>query len=437
MILTLEQRAAAEATGRRIFLQASAGSGKTRTLAARIAHLVRAGVDPETILALTFTRSAAEEVRARVAQELGPYRASLVAITTFHAWAAGRVVPEGHRVASESETEWALRSLYEGAQRRRRRDVPGIEAVRAAIMAHEAGLPVEPDARHALEVMLWAKLQPAKLVPTWNLLPLALELDRADAGPALAHVLCDEAQDVSPNEERLVEDLVARWGGSLFAVGDERQAIMQFRGARGMRALRAPDPLIDPRPEDQVLELTRTFRFGARVAGVANAIAARFGGAPLEGAPDVEDRADRVEAGDLVKLVEERPGETLVLARTNFECAQLARELGQGLAEHVRRLPGDRLEHAADRFGAVWASGRAVIATCHSSKGREADLVVLAMDLERDRGADEERVRYVAATRARRRLVLLERPDEDRLRGYARSERYEPVAVDDRELACV
>jgi hypothetical protein len=86
--LTLDesQEAAARADGGPILLGAGPGTGKTRTLTARLLFLVEEqGVSPDSILALTFSRKAAEEMRTRVAQH-GPETAARAHISTFHAY---------------------------------------------------------------------------------------------------------------------------------------------------------------------------------------------------------------------------------------------------------------------------------------------------------------------------------------------------------------
>ena len=66
-----------------LFIYAGAGSGKTRTLICRITNMIYEGVDPNKILAITFTRKAAEEIRERLRQFVGP-RAGEVVTSTFH-----------------------------------------------------------------------------------------------------------------------------------------------------------------------------------------------------------------------------------------------------------------------------------------------------------------------------------------------------------------
>src|SRR5262249_30545324 len=106
-----DQRAAAQTIDGPLLIVAGPGSGKTRTLTHRIAHLVaERGVAPEACLAITFTRRAADEMRERLAQLL-PGQSGKVAIHTFHSLGlailrehgAAVGLHRGFRIASEGE----------------------------------------------------------------------------------------------------------------------------------------------------------------------------------------------------------------------------------------------------------------------------------------------------------------------------------------------
>ena len=82
--LNPSQRQAVEYTEGALMIIAGAGSGKTRVLTYRIAHLIEKGIDPFHILALTFTNKAAKEMKERIAKVVGPSEARNLWMGTFH-----------------------------------------------------------------------------------------------------------------------------------------------------------------------------------------------------------------------------------------------------------------------------------------------------------------------------------------------------------------
>ena len=80
--LNSEQKRAVLSTQGPMLILAGAGAGKTKTIAERIRHLVHTGVDPSTILAVTFTNKAAKEMRERIERGLDGFKRPF--ISTFH-----------------------------------------------------------------------------------------------------------------------------------------------------------------------------------------------------------------------------------------------------------------------------------------------------------------------------------------------------------------
>jgi len=286
-----EQRAAASAPRGPVCVLAGAGTGKTRTITHRIAHLVRTGhVAAGQVLAVTFTNRAAGEMRSRL-RALGVEAAQA---RTFHAAAlrqlqyfwprviGGRPWPlaesvfrlagrAAQRVGASteievvrdllSEIEWAKSSLigiddYPAAAARLHRDTSEpAERVRDVYRAYEA-------LKNDQEVLDFADL----LLHTTGV----IEDDRAVADEFRDRYRCfvvDEYQDVTPLQHRLLD----AWLGErddLTVVGDANQTIYSFGGA-------SPAPLLDFTrrfPDATVVRLERDYRSTPQVVSLANRV---------------------------------------------------------------------------------------------------------------------------------------------------------------------
>ena len=288
-----EQRAAAMHTGPPLLLVAGAGSGKTTTLAARLAWLVHGGADPRRLLLISFSRRAAGELAARAGQSLHaalglPARVRPPALPwcgTFHAVAARLLREEapslglasGFTVLDRADAEELMAQqrlalgLAQGLARSERR-LP-LAATALAIHSRcvntgaplaevlalhfpwcrvgEAGNAATQDApadgsaplRQLFEAYTQAKLDQQALDLDDLLAAWSLALDDAVVGPRLRArfdaVLVDEVQDLNPLQWRLLEQLCPG-GQGLTLVGDDAQAIYGFRGASVAQMLTFP-----------------------------------------------------------------------------------------------------------------------------------------------------------------------------------------------------
>ena len=251
--LNAAQQAAVEHPGGPLLVLAGAGSGKTRVLTTRIAHLIKTqGVPPARIFAVTFTNKAAGEMRSRVGALLGADPRGLW-IGTFHSLSARllrreapllgfgpnftiydvddqqaliRRLLEQRGVSPKAYPPRALQGVISGAKNR-------------MLLPEELGAQADsPLARVAADIFqaLGPALKQANAMDFDDLLlhPLALFREHPERlaywQDRFQHVLVDEFQDTNAAQYLLVKQL-ARRHGNLCVVGDDDQAIYGWRGA--------------------------------------------------------------------------------------------------------------------------------------------------------------------------------------------------------------
>ena len=251
--LNPQQEAAVHHAGGALLVLAGAGSGKTRVLTARIAHLIKErGVAPQKIFAVTFTNRAAGEMRSRVAALLGADPRGLW-IGTFHALSARLLRREAtllgfgpnFTIYDQEDSESFIKRLIEQRGLSPKANPPrAIHAIISGaknrmLLPEELGARAEsPLERVAAEVyaVLGAALKQANAMDFDDLLLYPLTLFRehperlAYWQRRFEHVLVDEFQDTNAAQYRLVK-LLAAEHGNLFVVGDDDQAIYGWRGA--------------------------------------------------------------------------------------------------------------------------------------------------------------------------------------------------------------
>ena len=235
--LDAEQRTAAEVVTGPLLITAGPGSGKTRALTHRIAHLVRDhDVPAEACLAITFTRRAAREMTERLAVLL-PNHWRRVAVHTFHslglallsehANAAG--LHRGFRVASEAERAAGLAESLDIAPRKARSLLTTVSKAKLSGESLTGRLADAMEAyRRLLTLHNWIDFD--------DLLGLPLRLLESDPGlvrmirDRYRWISVDEFQDLDAEQYRLIR-LLAPADANLCAIGDLDQAIYGFRGA--------------------------------------------------------------------------------------------------------------------------------------------------------------------------------------------------------------
>lgn len=233
--LNQEQQRAAEAGDGPVLIVAGPGTGKTKTLTARVAFLLRQGrARPEQVLALTFTKKAAEEMRLRLVQFLGKggdeVRA-LPRVTTFHAL-CHELLGGTLRFATEPQRLQIIKQLPKLQQYK------GLSSRELGLLISRAKNMAEDDpGLHKLVHAYNAALQELDLIDFDDLLVRVRDLLHNDAGvrarlqARFTHILVDEFQDTNRLQYELLQLLRAT--DNVFVIGDPRQSIYGFRGASG------------------------------------------------------------------------------------------------------------------------------------------------------------------------------------------------------------
>jgi DNA helicase-2/ATP-dependent DNA helicase PcrA len=268
-----DQRAAAEIVRGPLLIVAGPGTGKTRTLTERIAHLVADhGVRPEQCLAITFSRRAAAELSERLTQLL-PDLGQRVPVLTFHALgltilrehAAALGLPSTFRVAGDDERRQLLAAALGLSDRQTDRTLSAISR------SKRCGTPLDATTDLGRAEQRYTQLLRAQgLVDFDDLILLPLEL--FDRDPALVDhyrqrwpwISIDEYQDLDDGQYRLVGRL-APPDGNLCAIGDPDQSIYGFRGANPHVFLRFTEDF----PGARTVQLTRNYRSSQTIVAAA------------------------------------------------------------------------------------------------------------------------------------------------------------------------
>ena len=371
--LNPEQREAVEHRGGPLLIVAGAGSGKTRVLTRRIAHLLATGdATPGQILAITFTNKAAAEMRERVAEAVGP-AADRMWVSTFHSACVRILRREADRLGLSSNF-----SIYDSTDSQRlitmivkeldlnpkrfpaRVVAARISALKNELVDHEdyaRRAEADPDPHAGGIAAVFAeyqrRLRTANAVDFDDLIGHTVAL--LQLFPEVAdyyrrrfrHVLVDEYQDTNHAQYVLIRELV---GGAaipgaelphsepaeLCVVGDADQSIYAFRGAT-IRNIREFE---QDYPDARTILLEQNYRSTQTVLSAANAIISRnpdraekklwtagAAGDPIVGyvADDEYDEA-RFVAGEIDRLSDAgraKPADVAVFYRTNAQSRAL------------------------------------------------------------------------------------------------------------------
>jgi DNA helicase-2/ATP-dependent DNA helicase PcrA len=290
--LNASQAEAVTHDGGPLLVIAGAGSGKTRVLTHRIAHLIdRRGVSPFEVLAITFTNKAADEMKGRVARLVGPV-ASKMWVSTFHS-ACVRILrrdasrlgfPAQFSIYDQADAVRMVGYLLRDANLDPKKLPP--RSVHAAISsAKNRGVGVEeyldtaqmPNERHIGEIYrdYQARLRKAGAMDFDDLLGMTVQLFRehpdvlAHYQQRFGHVLVDEYQDTNTVQNELVL-MLAQKHRNAFVVGDADQSVYSFRAADITNILEFEAAF----PDATVVLLEQNYRSTQTILDAANAVIA-------------------------------------------------------------------------------------------------------------------------------------------------------------------
>ncbi|HHW12816.1 MAG TPA: DNA helicase PcrA [Firmicutes bacterium] len=272
-----------------LLILAGAGSGKTRVLTYRIAQLLKNGVDPGRILAVTFTNKAAQEMKERVIQLIGP-QAEQIWLMTFHAACVRILRRDGAAIGVASnfviyDTQDQLIVVREALQELNISEKTcNPRAVLATISRAKNEL-VGPEEYAADAVDFWASLV-KKVYPLYqkklvdngavdfdDLIGLTIRLFRecpevlAKYQERFRYILIDEYQDTNYAQYVLVRLLADKYR-NLCVVGDDDQSIYGFRNADIRNILDFEKDY----PEVKVVKLEQNYRSTQNILRVANEV---------------------------------------------------------------------------------------------------------------------------------------------------------------------
>ncbi|MGH9155927.1 MAG: ATP-dependent helicase, partial [Acidimicrobiales bacterium] len=278
-----------------LLIVAGAGSGKTRVLTSRVASLIDRGVSPFAVLAITFTNKAADEMKDRVGQLVGPV-AQKMWVSTFHSACARILRREAAHLGMRSSfsiydqsdavrlTGYVLRDLNLDPKQLPPRQVhAGISAAKNELINPTEMLEraLTPYDKKIAEVYAeyQKRLTDASALDFDDLLTSAVTLFRGHPDVAsqwrsrFAHILVDEFQDTNLAQWELVRTL-AEEHRNIMVVGDADQAIYRFRGADYRNMMRFEEAF----PDASVLVLEQNYRSTQTILDAANAVIANNGG---------------------------------------------------------------------------------------------------------------------------------------------------------------
>lgn len=297
-----EQKRAVECVEGPVLIVAGAGSGKTKVLTSRVANILAGGVDPSRVLALTFTKKAAGEMKERIAMMVGSKKARRVVMGTFHAvfvrflreYADFLGYPARFTIYDTSDSTSAVKACIKelGLDDKTYKPKDVLSRISMAknnlitVGAYRSNQTMLINDSHArkprlcdLYELYQKKLKQAGVMDFDDILVNMniLLRDNPDAHHAIAdrfsYIMVDEYQDTNYSQYVILKKL-AWFHRNICVVGDDSQSIYAFRGAKIENILNFKKDY----PECRMFRLERNYRSTQTIVDAANSLIAHNDG---------------------------------------------------------------------------------------------------------------------------------------------------------------
>ena len=288
MKLNPQQQQAVEYTDGPCLVLAGAGSGKTRVIINKIAHLVgRCGYSPKQIAAVTFTNKAAREMKERVAHSIGKEQSRGLIVSTFHTLGFDIIKREykllgfkANMTLFDEHDQMALLKDLTADDLQEDKDllrelVSAISNWKNDLIMPQQALTQARDEkyqtfakcyeRYSNQIRAYNALDFDDLIMLPTLLFKNNKEVRSKWQDKIRYLLVDEYQDTNTSQYELIKLLVGRHG-RFTVVGDDDQSIYSWRGARPQNMVRLRDDF----PNLQVIKLEQNYRSTRRILHCAN-----------------------------------------------------------------------------------------------------------------------------------------------------------------------
>ena len=274
-----QQRAATHECGPLLIL-AGAGTGKTRTIVARITWLVSQGVSPSSVLAVTFTNKAAREMKERIAGMLDSGKASEITASTFHALCVRILRADADKLGyknnfsifDQGDQLGLIKKVINRVTSRDEKLDPGLAQNMISKGKNNGWNANEETPIGAVFLRYNRELRALNAMDFDDLLVQAVKLldehsgVRAKWRARFRHMLVDEFQDTNNLQLRLVSLLASDDPPNVCVVGDDDQSIYGWRGAEVSNILEFEKHFRNP----EIIRLEQNYRSTNAILGAAN-----------------------------------------------------------------------------------------------------------------------------------------------------------------------